>query len=74
LLEPGGVDAFIKREVLPHAPDAWIDDSKTEIGYEIGFNRYFYTPQTLRSLEEIRRDIIAVASDTEGLLAKVIGQ
>jgi type I restriction enzyme M protein len=74
LLEPGGVDAFIKREVLPHAPDAWIDDSKTEIGYEISFNRYFYTPQTLRSLEEIRRDIIAVASDTEGLLAKVIGQ
>ena len=73
LLEPGGIDAFIRREVLPHAPDAWIDDSKTEIGYEISFNRYFYAPQPLRTLEEIRKDIITLASETEGLLAKVIG-
>ena len=43
LQEPGGIEAFIRREVLPHAPDAWVDESKTAIGYEISFNRYFST-------------------------------
>ena len=47
LLEPGGIEAFIRREVLPHAPDAWIDEAKTTIGYEISFTRYFYKPQPL---------------------------
>ena len=60
LQEPGGIEAFIRREVLPHAPDAWIDESKTEIGYEISFNRYFYKPQPLRPLEAIRADILAL--------------
>ena len=36
------VDAYFKREVLPHAPDAWIDHEKTKVGYEIPFNRHFY--------------------------------
>jgi type I restriction enzyme M protein len=73
LLEEGGIDAFIHREVLPHAPDAWVDDDATRIGYEISFNRYFYKPQPLRSLEEIRADILAVNKETEGLLAEIIG-
>lgn len=73
LQEPGGIDAFIEREVLPHAPDAWIDDAKTEIGYEISFTRYFYKPQPLRSLEAIRADILALERDTEGLMANIIG-
>ncbi len=73
LTEPGGVEAFIRREVLPHAPDAWIDESKTQIGYEISFTRYFYKPKALRSLEEIRADILAVERETEGLLAQIIG-
>ena len=73
LLEDGGIEAFIRREVLPHAPDAWIDDDATRIGYEISFNRYFYKPQPLRSLEEIRADILAVNKETEGLLAEIIG-
>ena len=47
LTEPGGIEAFIRREVLPHAPDAWIDEAKTTIGYEISFTRYFYKPQPL---------------------------
>ena len=47
LKEPGGIEAFIRREVLPHAPDAWIDEAKTTIGYEISFTRYFYKPQPL---------------------------
>jgi type I restriction enzyme M protein len=73
LLEEGGIDAFIQREVLPHAPDAWVDDHATRIGYEISFNRYFYKPQPLRSLEEIRADILAVNKETEGLLAEILG-
>jgi type I restriction enzyme M protein len=73
LQEPGGVEAFIRREVLPHAPDAWIGESKTEIGYEISFNRYFYKPQPLRSLETIRTDILALEKETEGLLARIVG-
>jgi type I restriction enzyme M protein len=72
LTEPGGIEAFIQREVLPYAPDAWIDESKTDIGYEISFARYFYRPQALRSLEEIRADILAVEKETEGLLHAVV--
>lgn len=73
LKEPGGIEAFIRREVLPHAPDAWIDESKTAIGYEISFTRYFYKPQPLRSLDAIRADIIALERETEGLMAEIIG-
>ncbi len=73
LLEPGGIEAFIKREVLPHVPDAWVDASKTQVGYEISFTRHFYKPQPLRSLEEIRADILAVERETEGLLGEIIG-
>jgi type I restriction enzyme M protein len=73
LLEPGGVDAFVRREVLPHVPDAWIDSSSTKIGYEISFTRYFYKPQPLRSLEEIRSDIMALEKETEGLLDEILG-
>ena len=68
LLEDGGVEAFFRRETLPYAPDAWIDDSKTAIGYEIGFNRHFHKPKPLRTLEEIEADIRALEKETEGLL------
>lgn len=73
LLEPGGVDAFVQREVLPHVSDGWIDLSSTKIGYEISFTRYFYKPQPLRSLEDIRADILALEKETEGLLSEIIG-
>ena len=73
LKEPGGIEAFIRREVLPHAPDAWVDESKTAIGYEISFTRYFYKPQPLRSLDAIRVDILALERETEGLMADIIG-
>jgi type I restriction enzyme M protein len=72
LLEDGGIEAFIRREVLPYAPDAWIDESKTKVGYEISFNRYFYKPQPLRTLEEIRADILKLEKETEGLLKEVL--
>jgi type I restriction enzyme M protein len=74
LSEPGGVDAFIKREVLPYSADAWYDPSSIKIGYEISFTRYFYKPMLQRSLDEIRADIIAVEKETEGLLDQVIGE
>ena len=73
LLEPGGIEAFIRREVLPHLPDAWVDDAGTKIGYEISFTRYFYKPQPLRPLEEIRVDILALERETDGLLAQIVG-
>jgi type I restriction enzyme M protein len=73
LKEPGGIEAFIRREVLPHAPDAWIDETKTAIGYEISFTRYFFKPQPLRPLEAIRADILALERETEGLMADIIG-
>jgi type I restriction enzyme M protein len=72
LLEPGGVEAFIRREVLPYAADAWIDESKTRVGYEISFTRHFYKPPALRTLEEIRADIEALERETEGLLDGIL--
>jgi type I restriction enzyme M protein len=72
LLEVGGIEAFFRREVLPHVPDAWIDASATKIGYEISFTRYFYKPQPLRTLEEIRADIEALEKETEGLLGQIL--
>jgi type I restriction enzyme M protein len=74
LLEEGGIEAFIGREVLPYTPDAWIDDSKTEIGYEISFTRHFYKPQPLRTLDEIRADILNLEKETEGLLGEILVQ
>ncbi len=74
LLEEGGVDAFIKREVLPYAPDAWVDEASAKIGYEISFTRYFYKPQPLRTLAEISADIEKVEHETDGLLDEIIGE
>lgn len=73
LLEPGGIEAFIEREVLPYAPDAWIEGEKTQIGYEISFTRVFYKPQPLRTLEQIRADVLALERETDGLLPQIIG-
>lgn len=73
LSEAGGIEAFIKRKVLPHAPDAWYVKSSIKIGYEISFTRYFYKPQPMRTLDEIRADILAVEQETGGLLGEIIG-
>ncbi len=72
LQEPGGVDAFLQREVLPHAPNAWYVPESVKTGYEISFTRYFYKPQPLRTLEEIRADIVALEKETEGLLGEIL--
>ncbi len=73
LLEEGGIEAFLRREVLPYAPDAWYAPSSVKIGYEISFTRHFYRPQPLRPLEEIRSDILALERETEGLLGEIVG-
>ena len=73
LLEEGGIETFIRREVLPYTPDAWIKEDATKIGYEVSFTRHFYKPKTLRSLEEIRADIMALEKETEGLLGEIVG-
>lgn len=67
------IDAYFKREVLPHVPDAWMDRSKDKIGYEINFTKEFYKYKPLRSLEEIRKDILALEKETEGLMDEVLG-
>ncbi len=72
LLEEGGIEAFVRREVLPYVPDAWVEQDSVKIGYEISFTRYFYKPQPLRSLGEIRADIEALEKETAGLLDKVL--
>lgn len=72
--KPGGIESFIRREVLPHAPDAWIDEDGAKIGYEISFTRHFYKPQPLRPLEEIRADILELEKETEGVLTEIIGE
>ena len=73
LLEEGGVEAFLRREVLPYAPDAWYVPNSVKVGYEVSFTRHFYKPQPLRPLEEIRADILALERKTEGLLVQIIG-
>ena len=73
LQEEGGIESFLRREVLPYAADAWYRPDSVKTGYEISFNRYFYKPQPMRSLEEIRADILALERDTEGLLAGILG-
>jgi type I restriction enzyme M protein len=68
----GGVSSFIEKEVLPYAPDAWVDGKQTKIGYEISFTKHFYKPVQLRELSDIIADIRALEAETEGLLEEVL--
>ncbi|MFK5165126.1 hypothetical protein ACI3QP_11675, partial [Propionibacterium freudenreichii] len=69
-----GIEAFFRREVLPYAPDAWIDASKTKIGYEISFTRHFYKPTPMRTLAEIQADIRALVAETDNLIDEIAGE
>ena len=62
---------YVAREVLPHAPDAWVDESKTKVGYEIPVNRHFYVYEPPRSLEDIELDIKELEREIASLLAEV---
>ncbi len=74
LQEEGGIHAFLRREVLPYAKDAWYQPDSVRIGYEISFTRYFYKPAPMRTLPEIRADILALEKETEGLLGEILGE
>ncbi|MBN9312945.1 MAG: restriction endonuclease subunit M [Chryseobacterium sp. 39-10] len=63
-LVPQAIDAYFKAEVTPHLPEAWIDESKTKIGYEINFTKYFYEFKPLRLLAEIKADILSLEQKT----------
>jgi type I restriction enzyme M protein len=65
------VDEYMKREVLPHLPDAWVDESKTKVGYEINFNRYFYKFTPPRPLEEIETELKQIEKEIAKMLSEV---
>lgn len=63
---------YFRREVLPFAADAWYDDKKMKIGYEISFTKYFYKHEPLRNLADIEKDIMLLEKETDGLLNEII--
>ncbi len=65
------VEAYFEREVLPHAPDAWIDEDKTRVGYEIPFNRHFYVFEPPRELAEIDADLRGVTQNIQRMLTEL---
>lgn len=69
----GGINAFFEAEIKPFVPDAWVDEKSVVLGYELSFTKYFYKPVELRNPEEIIADIQTIESNTDGLLASIIG-
>lgn len=68
----GGIDAFIQNEVLTYAPDAWVNEKKTQIGYEISFTKYFYKPVELREMSDILQSLKKLENEADGLLAGIM--
>ena len=66
------IDEYMQAEVLPHVPDAWVDYSKTKVGYEIPINRHFYVYKPPRPLAEIEKDIANLESDIASLLKGLV--
>ena len=71
-LVPQTIQEYFDREVKPHVPDAWIDESKTKTGYEINFTKYFYEFKPLRPLAEIKADILKLEEETVEIEKKVL--
>mgnify|MGYP001326779678 FL=1 len=71
-LVPQTIEEYFEAEVKPHLPEAWIDESKTKTGYEINFTKYFYEFKPLRSLSEIKADILELEERTFGRAHKVL--
>ena len=63
---------YFLREVKPHVPEAWINLDAIKIGYEISFNKYFYRHKPLRSIEEVSADILALESESDGLIREIL--
>ena len=68
----GGIKQFINDEVLPYAPDAWIDEKATKTGYELSFIKYFYKPMELREMDEIVEDLISLENTTDGMMHDIL--
>ena len=68
----GGIEAFVRNEILPYTPDAIVNTDNYVIGYELSFTKYFYKPKQLRTLDEIRADIRAIEESTKGLLNQIL--
>lgn len=67
------IDKYFKREVLPFAPDAWIDTKKSVVGYEIPFTRYFYKYEAPKPSAEIMAEILEIEKELDGSLSEVFG-
>ena len=72
LTYPGGIDAFIQEEVLPYHPDAFVDESKIQIGYEINFTKHFYKSKQLESVESIVERIRELEKLSEGMMKEIL--
>ena len=66
------IEEYFDREVKPHLPDSWMDNSKYKVGYEINFTKYFYQYKPLRSLGEISQDLLRLDKETEGLMKEIL--
>ena len=68
----GGIDGFIKKEVLPYAPDAYVNEEKTKIGYEININKYFYKPVPLRDIKNIIQELKELEIKSVGIMDDIL--
>jgi len=66
------IHEYFEREVKPHLPNAYIDEDKSQVGYEINFTKYFYNYKPLRSLEDITKDLLKLEEESEGLMSKIL--
>lgn len=69
----GGIEGYLKNEVLTYAPDSYVDEKKTTVGYEISFTKYFYKPTELRDMSEIVEDLSKINKQTEALFSEILG-
>lgn len=68
----GGIDAFIKNEVHPYAPDAYVNEKQTKIGYEISFTKYFYKPVELKNIKEILTKLADLENSSVNALSSIM--
>lgn len=68
----GGIHTFMEKEVLPYAPDAYVDEEKTKIGYEISFTKYFYKPVKLRDMKDILASLAELEKESEGVMDEIV--
>lgn len=69
---PDGIEGYMEKEILLYTPDAWVDEKKTQIGYELSFTKYFFHPRELRSIEDITSDLRAIEIQMSGALGGVM--